>query len=168
MDKDHECYKLYFRLKKSGQEVPEKVHEGYKRHRMAKHAANPEHRRQLDMERYYTNHEQMLEKAKVYRETEQRKQYMKEFRASETGMKSMRITHWRQSGVKHDNFDELYDIWKAATNCADCDVNLIEGNIGSNHKCLDHDHTTGLFRDIVCHKCNVHRGIADSLSALNL
>ena len=170
MDENHKCYNIYRQIARFNKlnpdrqmEIPENVRQGANAYRVAKHAANPDVRRKRDMERYYEQHEQKLEQAKVYRETEERKQYMKEFRASETGMESMRINKWKQSGVKHDNFKELYKIWKAATNCADCDVILVEGNKGRNHKCLDHDHTTGLFRDIVCHTCNQQRGVTDKM-----
>ena len=30
-----------------------------------------------------------------------------------------------------------------------------------NKKCLDHDHKTGLFRNIICNRCNVIRGNND-------
>ena len=175
MDENHKCYNIYrqiYRFNKSNSdkqmEIPENVRQGANAYRVAKHAANPDVRRKRDMERYNEQHEQMLEKAKAYRNTEERKQYMKEFRASEEGKRSACTTRWKKSGVKHDNFDELYKIYVETKVCADCNVILVEGNKGNNHKCLDHDHTTGLFRDIICHKCNIHRGIADSLSALNL
>ena len=166
MDKDHECYKLYFKLSKLKMEIPDNIREGANRHRKAKHAENPEVRRKRDMERYYENHEESLKKAAEQRNKDKNKEYMYNFRRSEEGLRSARITKWKQFGVISDNFDELYNIWKTATNCADCDVELVEGNKGCNRKCLDHDHTTGLFRDIVCTKCNQMRGVTDQMFKL--
>ena len=175
MDENHKCYNIYrqiFRFNKLNpdrqMEIPENVRQGANAYRVAKHAANPNVRRKRDMERYNEQREQMLDKKRAYRATEQGQKSIKEYRASEKGMESKRINQWKKTGVKHDNFKELYKIWKEATNCADCDVNLVEGNEKSNRKCLDHDHTTGLFRNIVCHKCNLQRGVIDRLSALNL
>jgi hypothetical protein len=97
-----------------------------------------------------------------YRKTEKYQTYKEEFAKTEANKKCKRICKWKRSGVQHPDFDELYNIWKSATNCADCDVELVESGInGATRKCLDHDHTTGLFRDIVCHSCNCRRYQSD-------
>jgi hypothetical protein len=166
MDKDHECYKIYFKLSKLKQEIPDNIREGANRHRKVKHAANPEARRQRDMERYYKNHEESLKKAAEQRNTEVRQEYMKEFRKSENGLRANKISKWKYMGVKCDDFDELYKLFKETKVCADCDVELVEGNKGRNRKCLDHDHATGLFRDVVCHGCNQIRGVTDRMAQL--
>jgi len=104
-----------------------------------------------------------------YEKSDAYKAKQAKYNKSDKGQKSQRIRKWKFSGVKHPNMNELHDVWKAATNCADCEVILAESGInGSNRKCLDHDHETGLFRDIVCNTCNTKRGIIDRLSALNL
>ena len=175
MDENHKCYNIYrqiARFNKSNpdkqMEIPEKVRQGANAYRVEKHAANPDVRRKRDIERYHEQREQILEKAKVYRETEQYKQRKKEYCASEEGKRSARITRWKGTGVKHPDFNELYKIYVETKVCADCDVILVEGNKGNNRKCLDHDHTTGLFRNVVCNTCNMNRGVVDRLSALNL
>jgi hypothetical protein len=170
MDKNHQCYNIYRQIVRFNKlnpdrpmEIPDNVRAGCNEYRRAKHAENPEVRRKRDKERYYENHEESLKKAAEERNTEKHKKYMEEFRQSEIGKKANKISSWKKSGVINDNFDELYNIWKTATNCADCDVELIEGNKGCNRKCLDHDHTTGLFRDVVCHSCNQMRGMTDKM-----
>lgn len=183
MASDKEYYNLVSRIHRNNKnnpnkkiEIPQEARDGYNRHRAAKHAENPEINRQRDRKRYYKDHEKTLEKVrgyqKEYRKTDTYKNYQQEYRKRsefiEAETKRKRIQKWRIRDVKHPDFEELHDIWKSATNCADCDVILVEGQKGNNRKCLDHDHTTGLFRDIVCHACNLGRGVTDRLSALNL
>ena len=152
-----------------------------------------EERRRKQREYYAKNREKICEQKAAYRansEVQQAyvKEYSKEYRKrnqekiieyakTDANKKSKRICKWKLAGVKHPDFNELHDIWKAATNCADCDVILVESGItGVNRKCLDHDHITGLFRGIVCHACNGRRYQVDKkspdyitqLSALNL
>lgn len=115
-----------------------------------------------DRKNYQDNHKERLEYHKEKRGTEEHKAYMKEFRASEAGKKSAKITHWKQWGIISDDYDALYIKWKETTHCEACDVELVEGNKGANRKSTDHDHKTGAFRNIVCHKCNMERGREDN------
>ena len=110
---------------------------------------------------YYKNHEKNLQKQTELRQTEEYKLMMAEYRQSEAGKKSARISGWKQWGVKSDDYDALYTKWKETTHCEACDVELVEGNEGKHKKTLDHDHKTGVFRNIVCNSCNVKRGNND-------
>jgi len=115
-----------------------------------------------DRKYYQDNHEERLKQEKEKRGTEEHKAYMKEFRASEAGIKSARITKMKQLGIISDNYEALYEKWKNTTHCEDCNIELVGGNNGTNRKCIDHDHKTGAFRNIVCHKCNARRGREDN------
>lgn len=115
-----------------------------------------------DRKNYQDNHNKRLEYHKERRNTEEYKAYMKEFRASEAGIKSARITRMKGYGIISDDYEALYDKWKNTTHCEECNVELIGGNKGANRKCIDHDHKTGAFRNIVCHKCNMRRGREDN------
>ena len=126
---------------------------------------------------YRANSESYQEYIKEYHKGDKSKAYREEYVKTDANKKSKRICKWKSAGVKHPNFNELHDIWKAATNCADCNVILVESGVnGANRKCLDHDHITGLFRGIVCHACNGRRYQVDKkspdyitqISALNL
>ena len=55
--------------------------------------------------------------------------------------------------IKSENFDELYDRYINTNNCELCEIELEEG-IVANGRCLDHNHETGLFRNVLCRSCN--------------
>tara|TARA_R110000823_G_C15706839_1_gene477084 strand:- start:123 stop:539 length:417 start_codon:yes stop_codon:yes gene_type:complete len=67
-----------------------------------------------------------------------------------------RIKRWERQGVICDDFDSLHDYYENCKNCELCNVELtIDRWNTSTTRCLDHDHHTGLFRNVVCHSCNV-------------
>jgi hypothetical protein len=70
--------------------------------------------------------------------------------------KKRKIREWKQRGLISDDYEEIYDKWKNATNCEDCNIVLEDTNI-FNQRCMDHCHTTGQFRAIICHPCNSRR-----------
>ena len=88
---------------------------------------------------------------------EQRKEYNKEYYQTEAGKKSNRISKWKQRGVINDDFIALYNYYLNCKNCEGCNIELQEGYFGNNKRCLDHDHQTGLFRNVLCHSCNLKR-----------
>ena len=61
------------------------------------------------------------------------------------------IYNWKKSGLIYDDYDELYETYIKTMQCGHCQTEFTKNNC----RCLDHDHTTGLFRKIVCNRCNV-------------
>ena len=112
---------------------------------------------------YENNREKILENRKEYNKEyyennkEKIKETVKEWSQTESGKKSQRIANWKQFGVKHDDFNSLYEYYINCKFCEHCNVELVEGSFGNNKKVLDHDHETGLFRNILCHICNCKR-----------
>lgn len=115
-----------------------------------------------DSLRYYANPEPKLQAAKdrYAANPEAKKAYDKEFRKTDAGKKISRKAAWKKRGVKFDNkeeFEAIYKIYLETEFCDFCNCKLHEGNVGSGKKTLDHDHTTGKFRNILCNKCNISR-----------
>jgi len=110
---------------------------------------------------YYENNK---DKIKEYYENnkdkilEQASKRGKEYYNSDVGYKTKRIYAWKGRGVICDDFESLYEYYINCNNCEECNIELVKGDIGVNKKCLDHDHLTGKFRNVLCCSCNVKRG----------
>ena len=117
---------------------------------------DPEKRKAYYKEYYEKNKEQLKE----YKETnkEKIKEQKKKYYQTEAGKKTTRISDWKQAGVINDDFSSLYEHYINCNKCEICSIDLVEGRYGANRRCLDHDHTTGLFRNVLCNSCNVKRG----------
>ena len=120
---------------------------------------NKEKIKEKEKEWRENNKEKVLEYKKKWRENNREKirEYEKEYNQTETGKKSCRITNWKKRGIKSDDYNSLYDYYINCKNCELCNVELVEG-LDNNSKCLDHDHESGLFRNVLCRSCNVKRG----------
>ena len=99
---------------------------------------------------YQINKEKIKEKIKEYRE--KNKEKIKKYNKTHNRLKSNRIAKWKSNGLKiNDNdLDKLYERYINSNECELCGVTYTD----TNKRCLDHDHHTGLFRNVVCHKCN--------------
>ena len=60
-------------------------------------------------------------------------------------------TTWKSRGVNIDNFDEIYDRYIKSSQCELCETPYKN----NKNRCLDHCHTTGKFRNVVCRRCNI-------------
>ncbi len=92
----------------------------------------------------------------VFKKTEDIKEYKKQYRQSDKGKKCNRIGQWKKYALICDNYDELYDKYINTKNCEECNIELCEG-VKGNGRCLDHDHNTGIIRNILCMNCNKKR-----------
>ena len=115
----------------------------------------PEEKKEYKRQYYIKNKERLALVNKEWRM--KNKNYLQEYAKTEKGKKSNRINSWKSRGVIHENFDELYEYYINCKNCEECNIELIEGNFGNNKRNLDHDHSTGLFRDVLCHLCNTRK-----------
>ena len=106
---------------------------------------------------YYKEYrENNKEKIKGYYENN--KEQIKEYRQTEVGKKSWRISGWKRYGVISEDFESLYEYYINSKNCEECNVVLTEDKRNTpTTRCLDHDHDTGLFRNVLCNSCNLKR-----------
>lgn len=86
------------------------------------------------------------EKNKEYNSKRQR-----EWRKTEAGHKNFTFNNWRDKGVIGD-YDVIYKKYMTTSNCEVCKKEFTD----KIKKYLDHDHTTGEFRYILCASCNNH------------
>ena len=146
----------------------EKIREQKKEYRKKNKEKIKEYRkeyREKNKEKIQEYREKNKEKAIEYREKnkekaiEYHKEYQKEYRKTSARKKSSRISGWKQKGVVSDNFDALYERYISTTNCELCNCELTEDRYNtSTTRCLDHDHQTGEFRNVLCQACNLKRG----------
>ena len=62
-----------------------------------------------------------------------------------------RIYDWKKRGLISNDYDSIYSRWKNSTNCEKCGHDYSYWK-----KCMDHNHKTGAFRNILCQKCNAN------------
>ena len=88
-----------------------------------------------------------------------RKEYMREYNKKyrkenkEKTNKFLRINNWKRRGVISDDYYKLHEYYLSIKECENCGIELNQDY--STKKCLDHDHDTGEFLNILCHNCNI-------------
>ena len=99
---------------------------------------------------YYLNNK---EKFKQYQEDN--KEYIKEYRKTDKGLKINRLSCWKSRGLISEDYDKIYERFILTEECDNCGIELNQDF--NTKKCMDHSHTTGQFRNILCNLCNVNR-----------
>ena len=64
--------------------------------------------------------------------------------------KSQIIHFWKKRGLIYDDYDNLYEVYIKTMKCGHCNKEFKN----SGDRCMDHNHSSGLFRKIVCRSCN--------------
>lgn len=73
------------------------------------------------------------------------------------GIKCSIICNWKRLGIVCD-YDEWYERYVTATQCELCELPLgTHGDGTGMFRTLDHDHTTGKPRNVLCQRCNILR-----------
>jgi hypothetical protein len=110
---------------------------------------------------YYKEYQKEYAKNNKDKIKEYKIEYQKEYNKSPEGIKSNRISGWKQRGIITDDYDALYDHYLKTSFCDICRVELTyDRHTTATTKCCDHDHTIidrPNFRNILCHVCNIKR-----------
>lgn len=75
------------------------------------------------------------------------------------GKRTKRISEWKRSYKLKGDLGMIYDKFINTEKCEICDRILTDDKRAtSTRKSMDHNHTTGYFRWICCHRCNTQMG----------
>jgi len=79
----------------------------------------------------------------------------KEYRQTPKWKKIMTISDWKRAGLKlfGYTYDEVYEYYLDCDNCEVCNKDI---SMGGKQRNMDHCHSSGIFRWILCHSCNCH------------
>tara|TARA_R110002153_G_C12995953_1_gene464493 strand:+ start:69 stop:557 length:489 start_codon:yes stop_codon:yes gene_type:complete len=137
----------------------EKLAESNKKYR----EDNKEKMAELKSKFYQKNKEKIAETQKKYYNAnkEKKAESNKKYQQTAQGKKVKRISDWKYAGLvdsDKDNYESLYTHYISTQNCEHCNVELTEDKSPTpTRKSMDHSHTTGLFRNILCQGCNTRR-----------
>lgn len=123
---------------------------------------NKEKLLQQSREYYKKNKERKLERMKQYQKNNELyfKEYLREYHINNPLI--YKTNKWKEQGIKlrmNEDWESVYLFYITCEECEECNVKLTDEKINtSTRRCLDHDHSTGFIRNILCHSCNVRRG----------
>ena len=127
-----------------------------------KYRDNNKEKRKMSCKQYYDNNkEKIKEYYKVNEEKikERKKIYSKKYNQTPNRKKTRTIGNWKFRGLQHEDMSALYEQYLNATNCEECDIEFgVFGDGSGTYRCMDHNHETNLFRNFICHNCNLKRG----------
>ena len=104
--------------------------------------------KQQNREHHIKNRESIIQKKKEWRQTD-------------AGIKSQRISNWKRLGmilIDDQTWDSIYRKYIECENCQQCNK-VFQTTLDRQ---LDHCHTTGYIRNIVCQRCNQLRRYEDA------
>ena len=115
---------------------------------------NKEKLKEKKKEYYEKNKEIINKKKKEYYEKnkEKHKERNKRYKQSVAGKKSNKISEWKRRGLLSDDYDKIYERYSSTNHCDICNYEFDKKNC----RCMDHSHSDGKFRQILCHRCNVN------------
>ncbi len=124
---------------------------------------DPEKKKEYNRLYFEKNKETIRKQQKEYNQNnkDKHKQRDKEYYHTEHGRRQHKISSWKNNlGIilePNQDWDSIYYFVESLDNCEECNKQFKN----SKDRQLDHDHTTGFIRDVICTSCNVNRGLID-------
>ena len=112
-------------------------------------------------EYYEENKEKINLKQKKYKAKNKEKIALqnKEYSKTPIGKKVITLSGWKYMGLiaSKEELDRIYNLYLNQVFCNACDCVLTRNHDNSKTDAnMDHDHSNGIFRHIICHGCNAH------------
>ena len=96
---------------------------------------------------------------------EEKKIYDSWYKQTPKGKMTNKISIWKYNGLicdTRDDYELIYIRWLDSERCEECNKPYTT----KNKKCMDHNHENGVFRNILCHPCNVNRRLKINTSGI--
>lgn len=101
------------------------------------------------------------------RDKEKQKIYIAQYRQTPKGKMSNKIQKWKYNGLicdTRDDYELIYNRWLESERCEECKKPYTP----KNFKCMDHNHKTGVFRNILCNACNTNKRMDNTSGIPNI
>ena len=127
---------------------------------------DPEARKKYEQKYKLKNKEKQREQNKIWRQQnkEKLKDYMSDYVKTDDAIVSRKERRWKEEGINISYKEYMQISKKQNDKCKICDKT--EEQIGKSLS-VDHCHTTGSIRGLLCYKCNLALGhLEDSVDRL--
>jgi len=120
-----------------------------------RHNARAKIYREKNKQKIKESRDNSKEYYKAYRE--KNKEKLSEYYKTPIVVKTRTLYKWKLRGLICPDVDSLYCRYINAKNCELCNIPFgVKGDGTRSFRCMDHNHSNGQFRNILCCTCNLN------------